>query len=108
VAATGAEDDDGATEKHVSFVCGRFEARFVDRGTARAAARDARATGFVVDVSQETPTSWLIVGRRKDAFPPDEQDRYASRLSAIATLYGGVFSRFVTESSDGETGDGRG
>jgi hypothetical protein len=100
--ASSADDGGAATHGHVSFVRGRFEARFADRGCATAAARDARATGFVVEAFEENPTSWLIVGRRRDAFPRDERDRYASRLNAIAAHHGGVFSRFVDESSGGQ------
>ena len=75
---------------------GRFEAQFEDVDAARAAARDARAVRFVVDVRQDT-TGWLAVGRRQLPFPSDERDRYASRFHAIATQHGGSFSRFVEE-----------
>ena len=79
-----------------SFVRGRFEAHFDDMDSAKAAARDARAVGFVVDVQEDT-TRWLAIARRQLAFPPDERDRYASRFQAIATHHGGAFSRFVEE-----------
>jgi len=75
---------------------GRFEAQFEDVDDARAAARDARAVGFAVDVRQDT-TGWLTVGRRQLPFPGDERDRYASRFHAIATQHGGAFSQFVEE-----------
>ena len=80
----------------VRLVCGRFEAQFQDMDAARAAARDARAVGFVVDVRQDT-RGWLTVARRQLPFPGDERDRYASRFHAIATQHGGAFSQFVEE-----------
>jgi hypothetical protein len=76
---------------------GRFEAVFEDVDAARAAARDARAAGFIVDVPRETAQGWRVVGRHKLPFPNDERDRYASRVHAIATRHGGEFSRFVEE-----------
>ena len=87
-------DDHGADAVHL--MCGRFEARFGDIEAARAAARDARAVGFVVDVEQDG-ARWLAVGRRALAFPDDERARYASRLQAIAVQHGGTFSGFVEE-----------
>ena len=75
---------------------GRFEAQFEDRDAARAAARDARAVGFVVDVDQNA-LGWLAVGRRRLPLPRDECDRYASRLDAIARHHGGAFRRFVED-----------
>ena len=80
----------------VRLVHGRFEARFEDVDSARSAARDARAVGFVVDVQQDTG-GWFTVGRRRLPFPGDERDRYASRFHAIATRHGGTFSQFVEE-----------
>ena len=76
---------------------GRFEAEFEDIDAAKAAARDARAVGFIVGVPRETAERWRVVGRPKHPFPDDERDRYASRVHAIATRHGGVFSRFVEE-----------
>jgi len=83
----------------VRLLRGRFEVQFEDLEAARAAARDARAVGFVVDVQQDA-RGWLAVGRRRLPFPGDERDRYASRLHAIATQRGGAFSRFVEEPTD--------
>lgn len=80
----------------VRLVRGRFEARFEDVDSARAAARDASAVGFVVDVRRDA-TGWLAVGRRQLPYPGDERDRYASRFHAIATRHGGAFSQFVEE-----------
>jgi len=81
----------------VGLVRGRFEAQFEDVDAAKAAARDARSVGFAVDIPRESPHGWLMVGRRKLPFPTDERDRYASRIHAIASRYGGAFSRFVEE-----------
>lgn len=79
-----------------SLLNGRFEAQFEDVDAARAAARDARAVGFAVEVRQD-PTGWLAVARRQLPFPDDERDRYASRFHAIATQHRGAFSQFVEE-----------
>jgi hypothetical protein len=76
---------------------GRFELSFPGEHGAKAAARDARAVGFVVAIAEGGVEGWLIVGRRKDAFPADDGDRYASRLRAIARLHGGAYGRFVLE-----------
>ena len=88
--------EDPAAGGAVRLLRGRFEAQFDDVEAARAAARDARAVGFVVDV-EEGMRGWLSVGRRQLPFPGDERDRYASRFHAIAAQHGGVFSRFVEE-----------
>lgn len=79
-----------------SLVNGRFEAQFADVDAAKAAARDARAVGFAVEVQQD-PTGWIAVARRRLPFPGDERDRYASRFHAIATQHRGAFSQFVEE-----------
>jgi hypothetical protein len=91
--------DERAIGGAVRLMCGRFEAQFEDLEAARAAARDARAVGFVVDVQQDA-RRWLAVGRRQLPFPGDERDRYASRFHAIATQHGGAFSQFVEEPAD--------
>jgi hypothetical protein len=91
--------DDGAVGGAVRLLRGRFEAQFEDLEAARAAARDARAVGFVVDVQQDA-SGWLTVGRRQLPFPGDERDRYASRFHTIATKHGGAFTQFVGEPSD--------
>lgn len=83
----------------VRLLHGRFEAQFEDLEAARAAARHARAVGFVVDL-KETPRGWLALARRKLPFPGDERDRYASRFHMIATQNGGAFTRFVEEPPD--------
>jgi hypothetical protein len=88
--------DDRAAGGSVRLLHGRFEARFDDVEPARAAARDARAVGFVVVVQQDA-RAWLAVGRRRLPFPGDERDRYAIRFSAIATHHGGEFGQFVEE-----------
>jgi hypothetical protein len=94
--ASGADKDDAAVGSAVRLVRGRFEAQFENADAAKAAARDARAVGFVVDVQQDT-AGWFTVGRRQLPFPSDERDRYASRIHAIATRHHGAFSRFVEE-----------
>ena len=80
----------------VRLLQGRFEARFQDAETAKAAARDGRAVGFIVDVRQDT-VGWLAVARRGLPFPADERDRYASRFETIATQNGGTFIHFAEE-----------
>lgn len=97
--ASTAARDDRARGGAVRLLRGRFEAQFDDLEAARAAARDAHAVGFVVDVEQDA-SGWLTVGRRQLPFPRDERDRYASRFHSIATRHGGAFRRFVGEPSD--------
>lgn len=93
---TSTHDDNGAQGGAVRLLGGRFEAQFGDLEAARAAARDARAVGFVVQVDKNG-MGWLAVGRRRLPFPGDERDRYASRFHTIATHHGGAFSQFVEE-----------
>ena len=88
--------DDRALGGAVRLLRGRFEALFEDADAARAAAREARAVRFIVDIEQDT-AGWLAVGRRHLPFADDDRDRYASRFHAIATQHGGVFKRFVEE-----------
>lgn len=91
--------DDRAAGDAVRLLRGRFEAEFEDVEAARAAARDARAVGFAVDVKQNGST-WLAIGKRQLPFPNDERDRYASRFHAIATQHGGAFTQFVEEPTE--------
>jgi hypothetical protein len=91
--------DDPAVSGAVRVFRGRFEAQFGDMEAAKAAAREARAVGFIVDVQQDL-TGWLTVARRRLPFPGDERDRYASRFDAIATQHGGAFTQFVEELPD--------
>jgi hypothetical protein len=79
------------------FVSGEFEAHFDDAEAARAAARDARAVGFLVNPPREGAEGWLIAGRRKLGFPCDERDRYASRFQTIARHHGGTFNQFAED-----------
>jgi hypothetical protein len=97
--ATGTAHDVRTPGGAVRLLRGRFEARFEDADAARAAARDGRAVGFIVDVRRDT-TGWVAVGRRGLPFPSDERDRYASRFSLIATEHGGAFGQFVEEPED--------
>lgn len=93
------------SENASRLLSGRFEARFAEEGAARAAARDARAVGFVVDVDRPG-REWLAVGRRRLPFPADERDRYASRFRSIAAQHGGAFTQFAEE-TQGEETDGK-
>ena len=77
------------------IVSGSFEARFRDEDAARSAARDARSVGFVVTVHKHDGQGWLITSRPRQPFPPDDRDRYASRLRAIATVHGGDYDGFL-------------
>jgi hypothetical protein len=95
----GSAEDNATHGGAVRLLGGRFEAQFDDLDAARAAARDARAVGFVVHVDQGA-TGWLAVGRRRLTFPGDERDRYAQRFHAIATQHGGAFIQFVEEPSE--------
>jgi len=90
--------DDRSVGGAVRLLRGRFEAQFGDEEAARAAARDARAVGFVVDVEQNA-AGWLAVARRALPFPGDERDRYASRFQTIASQHGGAFGQFVEETT---------
>ncbi len=76
---------------------GAFRTRFGDEPTARAAARDARSVGFVVEVEGDPTGGWLTVSRRRQPFAPDDAARYASRLRAIATEHGGAYEAFIEE-----------
>jgi hypothetical protein len=87
----------GSRNLGVAFVSGAFHARFDDEQATRAAARDATSAGFTVGVRADSVGGWLIVCRRRNPFPADEQDRYAGRLRTIATMYGGTYVHFVTE-----------
>ena len=78
-----------------SIISGSFEARFGDEDAARSAARDARCVGFVVTVDKQGVQGWLMTSRPRQPFPPDDRDRYASRLRAIATVHGGDYDGFL-------------
>jgi hypothetical protein len=77
---------------------GAFRTRFADEPTARAAARDARSVGFVVDVESGAGSGWLTISRRRHPFAADDMARYARRLQTIATAHGGDYQDFVEES----------
>ena len=79
------------------IVSGRFDARFGEEQAARAAARDARSVGFEVTIHEHAVRGWLIVARRRQPFPGDDRDRYASRLRAIAVSHGGDYDGFVQD-----------
>jgi len=86
-------------KKQSSLLCsGEFHLRFADEATARDAARTAGAAGFKSEVRKEGAAGWaLVVTRRNQPFPCDEQDRYSGRLRTIATTHGGAFERFVQD-----------
>src|SRR5262245_64890088 len=91
-------DGDGGLQRvKLQFVAGRFYASFPDERTARAAAIDARAAGFVVDVHETSVGVWAMLARRKEPFPDGEQKRYAARLSAIVTSHDGSDPRFLPD-----------
>jgi hypothetical protein len=76
---------------------GSFRSRFADELAARAAARDARSVGFVVEIEDEPTGGWLTVSRRRQPFAPDDASRYASRLRTIASEHGGAYEAYVEE-----------
>ena len=76
---------------------GSFRTRFADELAARAAARDARCVGFVVEVEQAGDHAWLTVSRRRHPFAPDDATRYAGRLRTIAGAHGGEYEEYVEE-----------
>lgn len=80
-----------------SALCsGEFHLRFAKERDAREAARSAGAVGFTSDVRDDAAAGWLlVVARRSEPFPPDEQERYCGRLRTIAAAHGGAFERFV-------------
>ena len=78
---------------------GVFRTGFDDELAARAAAREARCVGFVVDVEGTNGSGWLTVSRRRLPFAPDDAERYARRLRTIASTYGGSYQGYVEEAS---------
>jgi len=82
---------------HFDLSSGAFRTRFADESAARAAARDARSVGFVVDVEQAGEHGWLTVSRRRHPFAQDDAVRYAGRLRTIAGAHGGEYEDYVEE-----------
>jgi hypothetical protein len=82
---------------HLQLSSGAFHTGFDDELAARAAARDARCVGFVVDVEDTKGSGWLTVSRRRHPFAPDDTERYAGRLRTIATAHGGSYQGYVEE-----------
>ena len=82
---------------HIGLSSGAFRTRFVDEPAARAAARDARCVGFVVEVEQAGDHGWLTVSRRRQPFAPDDAARYAGRLRMIAAVHGGDYEAYDEE-----------
>ena len=83
----------------MNFVTGSFHMYFCDEAAARAAARDVSGAGFVADIRDQRTDGWLIVARRRQPFPADEQHRYASRLRGLVKAHGGNLKHFVRESA---------
>jgi hypothetical protein len=76
---------------------GVFRTRFAEESAARAAARDARCVGFVVDVEEAQGLGWLTMSRLRHPFASDDALRYAQRLRTIATQHGGAFDEYVED-----------
>jgi Regulator of ribonuclease activity B len=79
------------------FESGTFHIGFPDERSARAAARDTEAGGFVAELRQEDDAGWMVLARRRTAFPADERERYASRLRTVAATHGGHYGHFVAD-----------
>jgi hypothetical protein len=67
---------------------------FDDERAALAAARECRSTAFVAVVSEGGIGRWILTLRRKNLFPADERDRYASRVRRLVDPYGGRYESF--------------
>jgi hypothetical protein len=78
----------------VPLLEGSFLIAFDTERAALDAARECRSVAFVADVT-ETGAGWLLTVSRKNSFPADERDRYASRLQRICAPLGGRYDRFV-------------
>ncbi|HWG55708.1 MAG TPA: hypothetical protein VNT58_04215 [Gaiellaceae bacterium] len=81
----------------VDLLCsGTFRLRFRNYESAREAGRDAGAAGFATTLADEKTDGWsLVVARRNQPFPRDEEGRYSGRLRTIATTHGGAFEGFT-------------
>ena len=86
-----------ASPTETPFYSGTFHVRFDGERSARAAARDAGAAGFAVEIRDGGVEGWLNVSRRKQPFPADERSRYVGRLRSIARLHGGEFVGYVED-----------
>lgn len=73
---------------------GSFLIAFDDERAALDAARECRSVAFVAEISPDGG-GWLLSASRKNSFPADERDRYASRLQRICGPFGGRYDRFV-------------
>ncbi len=80
-----------------AFYSGTFHVRFAHERSARAAAREAGAAGFVVEIRDGGASGWLNVSRRKNSFPADERSRYVGRLRTIAALHDGEYVGYVED-----------
>ncbi len=87
----------GSSMTATAFYSGTFHVRFDHERSARAAARDAGAAGFAVEIRDGGTTGWLNISRRKHPFPADERNRYVGRLRTIAALHDGEYVGFVED-----------
>ena len=87
----------GSSTIGTAFYSGTFHVRFAHERAARAAAREAGAAGFAVEIRDGGQSGWLNVSRRKNAFPADERNRYVGRLRTIAAQHDGEYVGFVED-----------
>jgi hypothetical protein len=86
-----------STTNGTALYSGTFHVRFELERSARAAAREAGAAGFAVEIRDGGATGWLNVSRRKQPFPADDQRRYVGRLRTIAALHDGEYVGYVED-----------
>ena len=77
-----------------TLLAGSFLIVFDEERAALDAARECRSVAFVAEV-RGAGTGWVLDASRKNLFPADERDRYASRLKRICAPFGGRYDRFV-------------
>ncbi len=88
----------GSSTTRTAFYTGVFHVRFAHERSARAAARDAGAAGFAVEILDGGGASgWLNISRCKHPFPADERNRYIGRLRTIAAQHDGEYVCFVED-----------
>jgi len=93
-----ASDGPAGRRPERAFVTGSFNLYFRQERAARAASRNVRGAGFVVEIREKGGAPWSIVARRREPFPADEQRRYTPRLCGLANAHGGDCARFVPDS----------
>jgi hypothetical protein len=82
------------TLQETTLLAGKFLVAFDEESAALGAARECRSVAFVAEVSQ-AGSGWVLSASRKNLFPADERDRYATRLQRICGPLGGRYDRFV-------------